>query len=211
MISKRQAGTTGWRGLGHRGRAEDPPRARRAPGATPGELPQVAGISFGFDPSASAQVSDANGVTTPGVRVTDLYVDTNRDGAPDTALYQGGGAQVAASNTYNLVTLDFLANGGDDYPHSTLAAANRRQLYAGRGFGDPDANNDGQPDFPVLTGCDPGRQSGFSATGQEQDALAEYFLQLYPSQMMPFTAAETPPADDRRIQNLSVIPAFVAP
>lgn len=170
------------------------------PGATPGQFPQVGGISFGFDPTLAA-----------GSRVTDLWVDTGSDNIPDTALYTGGVAQAAASDTFRLVTLNFLANGGDDYPFDELSAPNRRQTYSGVGFGDPDAGDDDVPDFPVLTACDFGLQSDFSYTGGEQDALAEYFLMNAPDEATPFNTAETAPADDRRVQDLSIIGTFVAP
>jgi 2',3'-cyclic-nucleotide 2'-phosphodiesterase (5'-nucleotidase family) len=175
-----------------------------APGATPGQFPQVGGIWFGFDPTAAA-----------GSRVSDLWVDTDADGTPDQALYSGGAQQGAANNTFDVVTLNFLANGGDDYPFDTLANPNRRQIYTDVGFGDPDTGPGGMaddvPDFPILSNCDPGQQSGFSDTGGEQDALAEYFIQFFPNPATPFDIAETDPANDRRIQDLSVIPAFVAP
>lgn len=174
--------------------------AQTEPGATPGRFPQVGGIAFGFDPALA-----------PGARVTDLWVDTDADNTPDTALFTGGSAQPAASNTFQLVTLNFLANGGDDYPFDTLSAPNRRQIYSGVGFGDPDTAPTGTPDFPVLTACDFGLQSGFSYTGGEQDALAEFFLMNYPDAATPFNVAETAPADDRRIQDLSVINTFIAP
>jgi hypothetical protein len=70
---------------------------------------------------------------------------------------------------------------------------------------------DMMPDFPVLMQCDPGMQSTFSSTGGEQDALAEYLIARYPNAMMGFDVAETPKMMDRRIQDLSVIPAFVTP
>lgn len=174
--------------------------AETAAGATPGRFPQVGGISFGFDPALAA-----------GSRVTDLWVDTTADNVPDTALFTAGLAQPAALNSYQLVTLNFLANGGDDYPFDTLSAPNRRQIYSGVGFGDPDTAPTGTPDFPVLTACDFGRQSEFSYTGGEQDALAEFFLTNFPDSATPFNAAESAAADDRRIQDLSVINPFVAP
>lgn len=169
-------------------------------GATPGQFPQVGGISFGFNPTLTA-----------GSRITDLWVDTDADNTPDTAIYAAGVAQAAASNTYQIVTLNFLANGGDDYPFDSLSAPNRRQIYSSVGFGDPDVDDNDLPDFPVLNACDAGMQSSFSYTGGEQDALAEYFLANFPSTTTPFNVAETAPADDRRIQDLSVIGGFVAP
>jgi 5'-nucleotidase / UDP-sugar diphosphatase len=170
-----------------------------APGVTDGRFPQVAGMWVGFDPAA-----------TPGTRIQDLWVDTDANGVPDTALYSGGVAQAAASASYDVVTLNFLANGGDAYPFDQLSNPNRRQIYTGVGFGDPE-DGDGMPDFPILTDCDPGQQSGFSSTGGEQDALAEYFIEFFPDPNSPFDTAEVGPADDRRIQDLNVIPSFVEP
>ena len=169
-------------------------------GATPGRFPQVSGISFGFDPSLAA-----------GSRITDLWIDSDADNTPDTALYTAGVAQAAASNTYQVVTLNFLANGGDDYPFASLSTPNRRQIYSNVGFGDTDADDNGIPDYPVLTACDFGMQSGFSYTGGEQDALAEYFIANFPDTATPYNVADTAPADDRRIQDLSVIGAFITP
>lgn len=169
-------------------------------GATPGRFPQVGGISFGYDPTLAA-----------GSRITDLWVDTDTDNVPDTAVYTAGVAQAAATTTFQVVTLNFLANGGDDYPFAALSAANRRQIYDSVGFGDPDVDDNDMPDFDVLTACDFGMQSEFSGTGQEQDALAEYFIANFPDSTTPFNIAETAAADDRRIQDLSVIGTFVAP
>jgi len=168
-------------------------------GATPGQFPQVGGISFGFDPALAA-----------GSRVTDLWVDTDEDNTPDTALYIDGEAQAAAANTYQVVTLNFLANGGDSYPFAEQST-NRRQLYSTIGFGEPDADDNGLPDYPVLTGCDFGMQSDFSYTGGEQDAVAEYFMAKHADADNGYDVADTEAADDRRIQNLSIISEFVAP
>ena len=191
--------------------------AETAEGETPGHFPQVGGIWFSFDATRTAQelMFDMDGdpvsVATPGERVRDLWVDTDADGLPDLALYTDGVEQPAAANSFDLVTLNFLANGGDGYPFELLAAPNRRQLYDFVGFGDPDMDGNDQPDFPVLNDCDPGRQSTFSTTGAEQDALAEYFLEFHPDMANGFDIAETPPEQDRRIQDLGVVPAFVTP
>ncbi|MEM6930450.1 MAG: 5'-nucleotidase, partial [Myxococcota bacterium] len=190
--------------------------ATAAPGITEGEFPQVGGISFGYDPASTPQAltfdMDDNviAIATPGTRITDLWVDTNGDDVPDTALFVDGVEQPAASDTLSLVTLNFLANGGDDFPFALLANPNRRQLYEGTGFGDPD-DGAGNPIFPILTNCDPGAQDGFSSTGGEQDAIAEYFLAFHPDPANAFDIVETDPIDDRRIQNLDVITDFVAP
>jgi hypothetical protein len=54
-------------------------------------------------------------------------------------------------------------------------------------------------------------QSGFSYTGGEQDALAEYFIANFPNSATPFKIADTDVADDRRIQDLSIVETFVSP
>lgn len=75
--------------------------AQSSPGATPGRFPQIGGMAFSFDPSLPA-----------GSRVRSLRVDT--PAGPD-AVVQGGQLQGDPGRTFRLVTLDFLANGGDDY------------------------------------------------------------------------------------------------
>ncbi len=193
------------------------------PGRTPGQFPQVGGISFGYDPAGTplelilddvdgdGDVDDVVGVMTPGTRVTDIYVDTDGDAVADAPLYIDGVATATAAQTFKLATLNFLANGGDRYPFALLSAANRTQIYTNVGSNDPNDGDDDVPDFPILTDCDPGLQSDFSDTGGEQDALAEYMLEFFPNPASPFVTAETAPVDDRRIQDLSIIPTFVAP
>ncbi len=85
-------------------------------GATPGRFPQVSGISFGFNPSLAV-----------GSRITDLWVDSDADNITDTALFSAGAAQPAVTNTFQVVTLNFLANGGYVYRFASLHAPNRRQ------------------------------------------------------------------------------------
>ncbi|MEO0815311.1 MAG: hypothetical protein AAFY60_20800, partial [Myxococcota bacterium] len=140
-----------------------------------------------------------------GSRIQDLWVDTNGDGTPDTELYDSGSpVGTPADTVVTLVTVNFLANGGDAYPFSTLSAPNRRQVYTTVKFGDPDAEEDDVPDFPVLTNCDPGMNTTFSSTGGEQDALAEYFFEFFPDGDNGFGDEETEPANDRRIQDLTL-------
>ena len=67
---------------------------------------------------------------------------------------------------FNLVILNFLANGGDDYPFQELSNRNRLNLYVGRGYGE-------NFDYPSADiNGDSGRSSKFSYTDGEQDALA---------------------------------------
>jgi hypothetical protein len=100
-----------------------------------------------------------------------LRVDTptGRD-----VVVRNGQVQGDPRRTFRLVTLDFLANGGDDYPFPRLSNPNRVNSAPGSG----------------LT---------FDTPGSEQDALARYLRQIG-----VFTQADTPAAQDTRIQNLSV-------
>lgn len=147
-----------------------------APGATPGSFGQVGGIRFSFDPSQPA-----------GDRVQNLLVvDANgaADGVlPDTVI-AGGELQGDGGRTFRVVTLNFMADGGDGYP------------------------------FPVTGRVDlveeglPAGVATFADAGSEQDALAEYLAAMFPIGG-PFTTADTPVAQDTRIQNLSARPDTV--
>lgn len=147
--------------------------AETADGATPGQFPQIAGIQFSFDPDAPA-----------GDRVQSLAI-TDESGNDLDVVVQNGDIVGDASRTFRIVTLNFLADGGDGYPFPTGPEANRIDL----------------PD--VLT--DPGAAT-FADPGTEQDALAEYLAANFPADADPttpaFAASETTPAEDTRIQNL---------
>ncbi|WP_299532784.1 bifunctional metallophosphatase/5'-nucleotidase [Ulvibacterium sp.] len=157
-------------------------------GATPGQFPQVAGLSFTFDTAGMPRTAAGN-----GTRVSELTVGTD-------VVVSGGTIQGDASRTFNLVTLNFLANGGDSYPFTDadLSAPNRVNFYEGTGFGEeidyPDAN----------LGNDPGANSSFSYTGGEQEALAEYLISQFP-QSSPYMEAETPASADTRIVQVNPI------
>ena len=103
-----------------------------------------------------------------------------------------------------MVTLNFLANGGDGYPFP-VSGAGRVDLAGEDGQPNPphpdfpDTNGNGRIDGPVLVG--PGR-TDFAAPGTEQDALAEYLAHFFAA--APFNERETTPLDDRRVQNLGI-------
>ncbi len=74
-----------------------------------GRFAQVAGLSFVYDPAGTPQeIGDDDTVTTEGSRVQSITLD---DG---TAIVSDG-AVVADAPSIALVTLNFLANGGDQY------------------------------------------------------------------------------------------------
>lgn len=134
--------------------------AQTQPGATPGRFPQIGGFAFSFDPARP-----------PGSRVLSLRVDTPT--GPDIVV-QNGQLQGDPNRTFRLVTLGFLANGGDDYPFRSFS-------------------NIAQVDLAPSSG------NTFDTPGSEQNALA-----LYLQQIGVFTELDTPAAEDTRIQNLSV-------
>ena len=154
-------------------------------GATPGQFPQIAGMSFTYDPDA-----------TTGDRVVSMIVEGETG---DISVVEDS-ELVDAAQTFNIVTLNFLANGGDDYPFDAVnIAGNRINFYEGTGFGDPEDFDDA-----TLTN-DPGLNNEISDTGGEQDALTEYMLEFHP-ETNPFAIAETPQSEDERIVNVSEVP-----
>lgn len=95
------------------------------PGALPGQFPQVGGLWFSFVPTNPPMTYTRSntvitGVAAPGSRLQSL-VARRADGRLDLVVERG--SLVGDPNrTYRLVTLDFLADGGDDYYPLTLAA-----------------------------------------------------------------------------------------
>lgn len=163
--------------------------ASSSPGATPGRFPQIGGFSITYDINQPAR----NGAGT-GSRIRELVV-TGPNGNLNDVVVSNGTIQGDASRTFNLVTLNFLAEGGDSYPftESDLPNRNRINFYEGLGFGESVDYPDGD-----LT-QDPGKNAGFSYTGGEQDALAEYFQQFHPTNANAYNQAETNALNDMRI------------
>ncbi|MEM6516738.1 MAG: choice-of-anchor I family protein [Bacteroidota bacterium] len=142
------------------------------PGAQPGRFPQVSGMTFVYDPNEPA-----------GSRLLELIVDRgDADASNDVIVVENGAIVAPSGTTFNMVTLDFLAGGGDSYPFPDLAAANRL-----------DYETDG-----VLAN-DPGNNSTFSQTGAEQDALAEFMSTFHADNANAYDIAETPADQDTRI------------
>ncbi len=140
--------------------------AATTPGATPGQFPQIGGMSFSFDPARTA-----------GSRVRSAAI-LNDDGSIRDELVREGQLLGDPGREIRIVTLDFLANGGDSYPFPALAE-DRVDLAS------------------VLTA--PGL-STFAAPGSEQDAFAEFLLAEFDA--APFQTADTFIQSDQRIRNL---------
>lgn len=141
------------------------------PTSTQGKFPQIAGVRFSFDHTQPA-----------GSRVRTIVVD-DPDGAgpltgPEVVYAQGAFTPAVAARTYRMVTLGFLAGGGDGYPFATLSAPNRVNLAPSSG-------------------------NLFTTPGSEQNAFSSHMANRYP-RSTPYGEADTAATADTRIQNLSV-------
>jgi 2',3'-cyclic-nucleotide 2'-phosphodiesterase (5'-nucleotidase family) len=154
-----------------------------APGATPGSFPQVAGMRIIYNPAAPA-----------GSRIVSLVVNKGDDDPMNDVVVVNNGVNVAPTGiNFNMVTLNFLANGGDGYPFAALSAPNRINYYLGTGFGE-------STDFPDGNlANDPAINSSFSYTGGEQDAMAEYMSNFHNTNEIAYDFEETPADEDNRI------------
>lgn len=143
---------------------------------TPGQFPQVSGLWFSYDPTQPPMTytrlsNNVVGINHPGQRLRSL-VAVNGAGALDLVVENGqlvGDPQRA----FRMVTLDFLAGGGDTYYPLTLAA-NRLDLAP--------------TNLPKT----------FTTDGTEQKALADYLAQI-----QVYGVEDGGPALDQRIQNIS--------
>jgi alkaline phosphatase len=147
------------------------------PGATPGQFPQVGGFTFTFDPTLPA-----------GNRVESLIVG---EGASQEVLVANSEIVGDPTRPIRLVTLNFLANGGDGYPFGPVASqVDRVDLV--------------QPS--VRDGA-----ALFADNGSEQDAFAEYLVVNHGiGAGTPFSGVETSPALDARVRNLAAVPTTVS-
>jgi 5'-nucleotidase / UDP-sugar diphosphatase len=144
---------------------------------TPGQFPQVAGLNFSFVPTNAPMtyVRDTNGVPTainfPGERLRNLVV-IRADDSQDLVVENG---QIVGdtNRTFRIVTLNFMAAGGDSYLPLTRGT-NRIDLVPA------------------------GTTVAFNTDGGEQKALADYLRAIE-----VFRQTDTVAADDLRIQNLS--------
>ncbi len=132
-----------------------------------GRFPQIAGVRFSFDPDRPA-----------GERVVTVAV-VGEDEEVDDVVAQDGEVVGDPERTFRIVTLSFLADGGDGYEVFT-EATNRVDLEEEEATGD----------------------ARFAPDGTEQDALAEYLLANFPDGD-PYAMADTPREEDERIQNLN--------
>ena len=139
------------------------------PSNTQGRFPQVSGLRFSWDPAQPANA-----------RVQSLAV-VDDSGAVIDSLVQEGSLVGDPSRTIRIVTLGFLASGGDDYP---FPATDRVDLD----------KDDADPRTGLFT---------FAPDGTEQDALAEYLGAFFAD--VGYDLAETDALADLRNQNLGLV------
>nr|WP_302474087.1 FG-GAP-like repeat-containing protein [Roseococcus sp. MDT2-1-1] len=150
--------------------------------ATPGQFAQVGGVSFSFDPARAAQAVSGGAVTTEGERIRNLAI-LNEDGSVADVIMQDGVLVGDPGRVIKLVTLSFLADGGDSYPLP--------------GFIIPGSRVDLQNNAALSDGA-----ASFAVKGTEQDALAEYMVALHGTQSSAYEEADAGPQADLRVQNL---------
>lgn len=161
-----------------------------------GQFPQIAGFKFSYDPSKQARVQivdKAKGTLTvskQGERIRNLAL-TDAQGKVTKTIVKDGVLQADAKDMkIRAVTLNFIAGayagknpivGGDGYPFTfpltNLVKLDKKTTEAGD------------------------NKSTFSKVGREQDALSEYLQKFH--NVNAYNMADTPKAQDKRIQNLS--------
>ena len=157
-----------------------------------GAFPQVGGMRFGFDPDAPS-----------GQRVRSLTV-IDDTGVVSDKVVENGELQGNPDREIKAVTLNYLANRGDDFgfavPHPgriDLAGEDGQPNPPNAEF--PDTNGNGQIDDPKAVNAD---VASFAPSGTEQDALAEYLAHFHSIKL--YALPDTGPLEDQRIQNLGV-------
>lgn len=143
-----------------------------------GRFPQLGGVKFSFDPTAPA-----------GSRVSDIAL-IDEDGRIIGKLYDDGVLLSGTPSVITVVTLSFLAQGGDGYPMKANGSNFRYLLEDGT----LSAPVDEALDFTAVL---PGNALG------EQDALAAYMQEFHGTAATAFNDADTPVNLDTRIQNLT--------
>ena len=157
-----------------------------APGATPGQFPQVAGVRFSFDPTLPVY----NPTNNTGGRIRTAVITNDSGTVILDTLIMNGALYGNPSRTFRLATLNFMAGGGDNYPFPIIGT-NRIDINT-------------LPVPPSVPGL-----ASFAIPGSEQDAFAEYMKSLHSSS--PYNQADIPVAQDFRIENLTLRSDSVLP
>ena len=155
-----------------------------------GLFPQVAGMRFSFDPAAPA-----------GERIRSLALVAD-DGTVVDRVVKEGKLAGDPERAIKMATMNFLVDGGSGFPFP-MPATGRVNLYGASGHDPSHTRSSGEAggDNEASTALGAG-VADFAEPGTEQDTLAEYLAAHYTEQ--PYAIADTPPEQDRRIQNLGL-------
>jgi 2',3'-cyclic-nucleotide 2'-phosphodiesterase (5'-nucleotidase family) len=137
-----------------------------------GRFPQVSGVRFAFDETLPA-----------GSRIVSASLFDEQSRTAIAPLVENGVIVGDPADTIRIVTLNFLASGGDGYPFPGGPGVDRVDL--------------------VVPGSTPAGVADFALDGSEQDALAEYLAARFPDETSAFAARDIPQGQDPRIQNLT--------
>jgi 2',3'-cyclic-nucleotide 2'-phosphodiesterase (5'-nucleotidase family) len=146
-----------------------------------GRFPQIGGIRFSYVPTATA-----------GSRIQSIVLVDEDDNITGRVV-SAGAVRLDAPAIITLVTLNFLANGGDSYPFKANADNFRFLLTDGTLSGNIDESL-----IFTAAGVVPANILG------EQLALGNYLQARYASAATAYDIAETIPALDTRIQSTAV-------
>jgi len=147
-------------------------------------------MKFSYDTTLKPRVTSGS-----GQRVKSLEIFNSDENVTDTIVKD---VDIVGNpdRRFNTVTLNFLANGADDYPFQELSKPNRLNLFAGRGYGE-------KADYPNAdTTKDPGSNSKFSYTGGEQDAFTEYMSASHSNLSEAYSLEENNIQQDKRVVEL---------
>ncbi|MFS8037816.1 ExeM/NucH family extracellular endonuclease [Xanthobacter sp. AM11] len=143
-----------------------------------GRFPQIGGVSFSFDPDAPA-----------GSRILDMAL-VDAEGNTLVQLYDDGVLLEDVPASISVVTLNFLADGGDGYPIKANGE-NFRYLLADGTLGPV------LDESQALVGLAPTDALG------EQAAFERYMRENHATEETAYDLADTGMAGDERIQNLN--------
>lgn len=140
-----------------------------------GQFAQVSGVQFSYDPTLPS-----------GARIVNAAI-VDAEGNDLDVLVRDGVMVGDAAATLRVVTLGFMADGGDGYPFPT-EGTDRLDLSDLDGDGVEDAQADGAATFAL--------------NGTEQDAFAEYLAANFATAETAYDIEDTGYGGDDRIQNL---------
>jgi predicted extracellular nuclease/2',3'-cyclic-nucleotide 2'-phosphodiesterase (5'-nucleotidase family) len=146
-----------------------------------GRFPQVGGVSFSFDPDLPA-----------GSRVINVAAIDDA-GNPIARIIENGSVSATAPATITVVTINFLADGGDAYPIKANGENFRYLLSDGTVSAPLDETLDLDADANTPT----------NALG-EQQALRGFLTEFHATSATAFNDPDTATALDERIQNLDL-------